>query len=101
MNVMITGNLILAVSIFCIGAAGLLVKRNAIAIFMCIELMLNAANLAFITCAQSLGRPEGVVVFLFVITVAAAEAAVGLALFIKVFNENDHIDVDKMDLLHH
>ena len=96
---MVAGNLILAVMIFAIGIVGFLWKRNAIAIFMCIELMFNAANLAFITFAQSLGRPEGVAVFLFVITVAAAEAAVGLALFIKVFNERETIDVDEMDEL--
>jgi NADH-quinone oxidoreductase subunit K len=99
METMITGNLIAAAAIFAIGAAGVLIKRNAITIFMCVELMLNAANLVFITFAQSLGRPEGVAVFLFVITVAAAEAAVGLALFIKIFNEREHIDVDKLDLL--
>lgn len=97
MDFMITGNLALAVAIFAIGALGLLWKRNAIAIFMCIELMLNAANLAFITFAQSLRRPEGVTVFLFVITIAAAEAAVGLALFIKVFNERNSIEADDLD----
>jgi NADH-quinone oxidoreductase subunit K len=63
--------------------------------------MFNAANLAFITFAQSLGKPEGVAVFLFVITIAAAEAAVGLALFIKVFNDKETIDADEMNLLQH
>lgn len=101
MNFMIPGNLILASSIFAIGIVGLLCKRNAISIFMCIELMFNAANLAFITFAQSLGRPEGVAIFLFVITVAAAEAAVGLALFIKIFNEKESINADGLDLLKH
>lgn len=99
MEWMISGNLILAVTIFSIGMLGIVWKRNAISIFMCIELMLNAANLAFITFAQSLGRPEGVAIFLFVITVAAAEAAVGLALFIKLFNDNEHIDAEGLDLL--
>lgn len=99
MDTMITGNLIAAATLFAIGAAGALFKRNAITIFMCVELMLNAANLAFMTFAQSLGKPEGVAVFLFVITVAAAEAAVGLALFIKIFHEHEHIDVDRLDLL--
>lgn len=101
MDVMINGNLILAVAIFTIGMTGILLKRNAISMFMCIELMLNAANLAFITFAQSLGREEGVAVFLFVITVAAAEAAVGLALFIKIFNEKNNIEADELDLLQH
>lgn len=96
---MITGNLILSVSIFTVGALGILWKRNAIAIFMCVELMFNAANLAFITFAQSMGRPEGVAVFLFVINIAAAEAAVGLALFIKMFNDKDTIEADHLDLL--
>lgn len=99
MEFMLPGNLILAAAIFTIGVLGILLKRNAISIFMCVELMFNAANLAFITFAQSLGRPEGVAVFLFVITVAAAEAAVGLALFIKIFNDKDNIDADKMDML--
>lgn len=101
MSLMITGNLMLAMLIFVIGVLGLLWKRDAISIFMCIELMINAANLAFITFAQSLGRPEGVVIFLFVITVAAAEAAVGLALMIKLFDDRRTIDVDHMDLLQH
>ena len=98
---LIDGNLILAVTIFTIGVLGILWKRNAISIFMCIELMFNAANLAFITFAQSLGKPEGVAVFLFVITVAAAEAAVGLALFIKIFNDKENIEADTLDLLQH
>ena len=101
MDYMFNGNLKLAVLIFAIGLLGILWKRNALSIFMCIELMLNAANLAFITFAQRLGRPEGVAVFLFVITVAAAEAAVGLALFIKVFNEKETIEADALDELQH
>lgn len=99
MDFMINGNLALAVAIFAIGALGILWKRNAIAIFMCVELMFNAANLAFITFAQSLGKPEGVAVFLFVITIAAAEAAVGLALFIKIFNDRGTIDAAALDRL--
>ena len=101
MDFMISGNLILAISIFVIGAFGIMIKRNAISIFMCVELMFNGANLALITFAQSLGRPEGVAVFLFVITIAAAEAAVGLALFIKIFNLKDTIDADTLDALQH
>ena len=101
MEFMIPGNLILACAIFTLGILGILWKRNAIAIFMCIELMFNAANLAFITFAQSLGKPEGVAVFLFVITIAAAEAAVGLALFIKVYNDRQTIDADNLDELKH
>ena len=97
MDFMIFGNLTLAVAIFAIGVLGILWKRNAIVIFMCIELMLNAANLAFITFAQSMNRPEGVAIFLFIITIAAAEAAVGLALFIKVFHDRNTIEADDLD----
>ena len=101
MEMMVQGNLVLAAAIFAIGAAGVLLRRDAITIFMCIELMFNAANLALITFAQSLGRPDGVAIFLFVITIAAAEAAVGLALFIKVFNDIETIDADAQDSLKH
>lgn len=99
MEYMIPGNLVVAVMIFAIGAIGIMWRRDAITIFMCIELMFNAANLGFITLAQSLGKPEGVAVFLFVITIAAAEAAVGLALFIKIFDDRENIEAEKLDLL--
>lgn len=101
MSYMVSGNLLLAVAIFSIGAFGILWKRNAIAMFMCIELMFNGANLAFMTFAQSLGQPQRVAVFLFVITVAAAEAAVGLALFIKIFNDKQNIEAENLDMLSH
>jgi NADH-quinone oxidoreductase subunit K len=104
MHSMVAGNLILAVAIFSIGALGILVKRNAISMFMCVELMFNAANLAFMTFAQSLGTAaaeKGVAIFLFVITVAAAEAAVGLALFIKIFNDKQNIEAENLDMLQH
>ncbi len=101
MDYMIPGNLILAVVIFTIGMIGVLWRRDAITIFMSIELMFNAANLGFITLAQALGKPEGVAVFLFVITIAAAEAAVGLALFIKIFDDRGHIEAEDINLLRH
>lgn len=94
------GNLLLAALMFAIGAFGFLWKQNAIGVFLCIELMLNASNVAFVTLAQASGRPEGIAVFIFIITVAAAESGVGLALFIKVFNEKESIDVDSMSMLH-
>lgn len=96
---MIQGNIVLALLIFAIGAFGVLWKTNAIAIFMCVEMMLNAANLAFVTFAQNLGKAEGTVFFLVVITIAAAEAAVGLALFIKIFNEQETIEVEDLNVL--
>jgi NADH-quinone oxidoreductase subunit K len=94
------GNLLLAALVFAIGAFGFLWKTNAIGIFLCIELMLNAANLAFVTLAQSMGKPEGIAAFIFVITIAAAESGIGLALFIKIFNEKETIDADSMAMLH-
>ena len=99
MEFMFQSNLLLAVILFAIGAFGYLWKQDAIGIFMCIELMLNGCNLAFVTMAQAFGQPEGIAMFIFVITVAAAEAGVGLALFIKVFKERETIDVNKMSML--
>jgi len=94
------GNMLLAILLFSIGAFGFLWKQDAIGMFLCIELMLNASNLAFVSFAQALGRPEGVAAFIFILTVAAAEAGVGLALFIKVFSEKDTIETDTMSMLH-
>lgn len=93
-------NLVLSLAIFSIGIIGFLVKRNAIAILMAIELMLNAANLAFVTFAYSFASVDGTILVLFVITVAAAEAAVGLAIFIRIYRRRGTIDVDKMTTLH-
>lgn len=100
MEYLFQGNLLLAALIFSIGAFGVLWKQNAIGIFLCIELMLNASNLAFVTLAQASGKAEGIAVFIFVITVAAAEAGVGLALFIKVFHEKETIEASSMAMLH-
>jgi len=90
----------LAVSaiLFALGAAGVLLRRNAIIIFMCIELMLNAVNLAFVALAQQLGVDGQVFVF-FVMTVAAAEAAVGLAIVIAVFRHRETVDLENINLL--
>ncbi len=89
-------NLALAAAIFAIGLVGVLWKRNAIAVFMCVELMLNAANLVFATFARAQGRIEGGVIILLVMTVAAAEAGVGLAIFIALYRQRRSIDVDKL-----
>mgnify|MGYP001060460190 CR=1 FL=1 len=92
--------LYLSLILFAIGAVGVLSKRNAISLFMCIELMLNAANLAILTFALRGGwMTDGSLLVLFIITVAAAEAGVGLAVFIKIFNEHKHVDVDRMEEL--
>ena len=89
----------LSAFLFSIGVAGVLLRRNAIVLFMCVELMLNAVNLAFIALAQLHGITGHVLVF-FVMTVAAAEAAVGLAIIIAVFRHNQSIDLQNINLLH-
>jgi len=90
----------LAVSaiLFSLGVAGMLLRRNAIVLFMCIELMLNAVNLTFVALAQQLGLDGQVFVF-FVMTVAAAEAAVGLAIIIALFRHKDTVDLATINLL--
>ena len=89
----------LSAALFTIGVLGVLYRRNAIIIFMCIELMLNAVNLTLIAFSQFLGNTEGQVLVFFVMTVAAAEAAVGLALMISIYRNKETIDVDTLDLL--
>ncbi len=90
----------LAVSaiLFSLGVVGVLLRRNAIVIFMCIELMLNAVNLTFIALSQQLGLDGQVFVF-FVMTVAAAEAAVGLAIVIAVYRHRDTVNLQNINLL--
>lgn len=99
MSVPVSWYLILAAVLFSIGTAGALTRRNGIAIFLSIELMLNAANLSLIAYARQLGQSTGELVVLFVLAVAAAEAAVGLALFIAVFRQRRTIDVNRMNLM--
>ncbi len=91
----------LAVSmlLFSMGALGVLIRRNPLIIFMSIELMLNAANLAFVAFARSFGVPTGQIFVFFVMTVSAAEVAVGLALIIIIFRNKHSIDVDLMNSL--
>jgi NADH-quinone oxidoreductase subunit K len=90
----------LAVSavLFAIGTAGVLLRRNAIVIFMCIELMLNAVNLTFVAFAQHLGTGGQIFVF-FVMAVAAAEAAVGLAIILAVYRHKETVDLQHINLL--
>ena len=89
----------LSVALFSIGALGVLVRRNAIIIFMSIELMLNSANLAFVAFARHLNDLDGQIFVFFVITVAAAEVAVGLALIVAIFRTKRSINIDEMHLL--
>jgi NADH-quinone oxidoreductase subunit K len=88
----------LSAILFAIGVAGVLLRRNAIVVFMCVELMLNAVNLTFIALAQAHGLGGQVFVF-FVMTVAAAEAAVGLAVIIAVFRHHRSVDLGNVNLL--
>jgi NADH-quinone oxidoreductase subunit K len=88
----------LSAILFTIGVAGVLIRRNAIVLFMCIELMLNAVNLTFIALAQAHGLGGQVFVF-FVMTVAAAEAAVGLAIIIAMFRHHRSVDLGNVNLL--
>lgn len=91
--------LVLSAILFSLGTVGVLTRRNAIVIFMCIELMLNAVNLSFIALSRHLGNMDGQVFVFFVMTVAAAEAAVGLALMIAFFRNRQSVDVDDINLL--
>lgn len=86
-------------ALFSIGLAGALLRRNAISIFLAIELMMNAANLAVLGYAAALHSLEGQIVVFFVIAIAAAEAAVGLAIFVALFRHTETIDVNKINLL--
>lgn len=94
-----THYLVLSAILFALGTFGVLTRRNAIVIFMCIELMLNAVNLSFIALSRHLGNMDGQVFVFFVMTVAAAEAAVGLALMISFFRNKETIEVDDINLL--
>ena len=91
--------LLLSLALFALGVLGVFLRRNVITILMCIELMLNAVNLAFIAFSRALGSLDGQVLVFFVLTVAAAEAAVGLAIVIAVQRHRDTLDVDSFDLL--
>lgn len=86
----------LSAILFTIGALGVLIRRNAIIIFMSVELMLNAANLAFVAFARAFGMMEGQIFVFFIMAVAAAEVAVGLALMVTIFHSKQSIDVDQM-----
>jgi NADH-quinone oxidoreductase subunit K len=85
--------------LFAIGAAGVLLRRNAIVVFMCVELMLNAVNLSFVTFARLRGNLDGQVIAFFVMVVAAAEVVVGLAVIITMFRSRRSISVDDANLL--
>lgn len=89
----------LSAVLFTIGALGVLIRRNPIVIFMSVELMLNSANLIFVTYARAFGELNGQIFVFFVMTVAAAEVAVGLALIVAIFRTKHSIDIDQMNTL--
>jgi NADH-quinone oxidoreductase subunit K len=88
----------LSAVLFTIGVIGVIVRRNPLVIFMAIELMLNAANLAFVAFGHARGAADGQVIVLFVMTVAAAEVAVGLAIIVTVFRTRQQMNVDDLSL---
>jgi len=95
----LTWYITLASLLFITGAVGVLVKRNPIVIFMCVELMLNASNLALVAFGRYLGNSGGMMFSIFVMAVAAAEVAVGLGILISIFRLRDSISVDEVNLM--
>lgn len=99
MQIPIEYYLILSAFMFIVGVTGVLIKRNAIIVFMSIELMLNAANLTMITFASYMGSSVGQLFVFFVMTVAAAEAAIGLAIIIAIFRNKLTVNIDEINIL--
>ncbi len=93
------GYVLVSAVLFTIGVVGVLVRRNALIIFMSIELMLNGVNITLAAFARQYGDASGQVFVLFVLAVAAAEVAVGLAIILAVFRHQDSVNVDKVNLL--
>ncbi len=91
--------LVLSAILFTIGTVGVLVRKNPLVMFMCIELMLNSANLSFVAFARYLNALEGQLFVFFVLTIAAAEVVVGLAIIVSIFRSRANIDVDEMNSL--
>ena len=96
---MLAEALALSAVLFAIGVAGVLTRRNALIIFMCVELMLNAVNLTFVAFAHQWHQISGQIFVFFVMVVAAAEAAVGLAIIIAIFRTRQTLNVDQIDLM--
>ena len=95
----VTGFLVVAALLFGLGTVGVLISRNMIVLFMCIELMLNAANLAIVAFSRALSISDGHAIVFLVLAVAAAETAVGLALVIAVFRNRETVSIDRFNLL--
>lgn len=96
MTVTVTWYLVLAAALFSMGVAGVLLRRNALVMFMSIELMLNSVNLTFVAVSKNLGLIEGQVAALFVMVIAAAEVTVGLAIIVAIFRERASANVDEL-----
>jgi len=96
MSLTITWFLLLGAALFSIGVAGVLIRRNALVMFMSIELMLNAVNLTFVAVSKELGLIEGQVAAVFVMVVAAAEVTIGLAIIVSVFRTRSSANVDEL-----
>ncbi len=99
MDITPTYYLVLAAMLFTIGSVGVLIRRNTLVMFMCVELMLNAVNLTFVTFADALNDVTGQVLVFFVLVVAAAEVAVGLAIIVAIFRRRQGVTADDVDLL--
>ena len=99
MVVPLTWYLVLSGILFSIGAVGVFINRNALVIFMCIELMLNAVNLAFVTFSRQQNSMDGQIFVFFIMTVAAAEAVVGLAIIIALFRNKATVNVDDINIM--
>ncbi|KOH43706.1 NADH-quinone oxidoreductase subunit NuoK [Sunxiuqinia dokdonensis] len=95
MNVPMEQGILLAAILFCLGLTGLLVHRNIIYMLMSVEVMLNAAGLAFIVAGSAWGEADGQVMFIFILAMAAAEVSVGLALIIQMFKKFRSVDINK------
>ena len=91
--------LLLSVALFCIGAFGVVIRRNVLVVFMCLEIMLNAANLSLVAFSQSYGNLDGQIFVLFVMVIAAAEATVGLAIVVSLFRNFYQVTTDDVKIL--
>lgn len=98
-TVPLSAYLILSAALFAIGVIGVVIRRNALIIFMAIELMLNAVNLTFVAFSKFLGSMDGQIIVLFVMAVAAAEVALGLAIIIALYRNKESVNVDEINLL--
>lgn len=99
MTIPVSAYLSVSALLFALGMAGVLLRRNALVVFMSVELMLNAVNLTFVAFARQLAVMAGQVAVFFVVVVAAVEVVVGLAIIITIFRTRDTVDIDDVDLL--